>query len=208
MAPSRSASSARARSSIWFEPRRRGIRSAGVIDRGQVHLGRREPVNPSRAGHGRRPPCILLLPHDQVPFHSRGHVCERRDSRPCAGIARRCRCGDAGRPAGRSADLLDPVRGPRAGAGAEGLEQHPFQRRQPLRPQERDRRRRAADPPGGLSNIDIEARLEGDGTVGLTYVFREQQLLAEVQVGATGSSPISSCGPPACGRKGSPRTTS
>ena len=35
---------------------------------------------------------------------------------------------------------------------------------------------------GDFRNIDIEARLEGDGTVGLTYVFREQQLLAEVQV--------------------------
>ena len=35
---------------------------------------------------------------------------------------------------------------------------------------------------GDFRNIDIEARLENDGTVALTYVFREQQLLAEVQV--------------------------
>ena len=35
---------------------------------------------------------------------------------------------------------------------------------------------------GDFRNIDIKARLESDGTVALTYVFGEQQLLAEVQV--------------------------
>lgn len=58
---------------------------------------------------------------------------------------------------------------------------------------------------GDFRNIDVEARLESDGTVSLIYVFGEQQLLAEVQV--VGNSVLSDqelLGPTGM-RRGSPR---
>ncbi|MAB83416.1 MAG: outer membrane protein assembly factor BamA [Phycisphaerae bacterium] len=58
---------------------------------------------------------------------------------------------------------------------------------------------------GDFKSIDVEATLESDGTVALTYVFREQQLLAEVQVvGNRVLSDQALIGPTGM-RRGSPR---
>ena len=58
---------------------------------------------------------------------------------------------------------------------------------------------------GDFQSIDIEATLEDDGTVSLVYVFKEQQLLAEVQVvGNRVLSDQALLGPTGL-RRGSPR---
>ena len=58
---------------------------------------------------------------------------------------------------------------------------------------------------GDFQSIDIEATLEDDGTVALVYVFKEQQLLAEVQVvGNRVLSDQALLGPTGL-RRGSPR---